>query len=261
MRLAQVSPFPDEDSGEFDGDGLPLGESDLSDSSGDSPAGSPPPYALRPVGASDSQTDDELVNPGDSPWGAAEEKVEELLTRARNGDKQAERELIEEVYPHLHAIASRIFAGQKSDHTLQVTALIHEAFLKFAMGGTDKVNNATHLYRLLARAMRQVLTDHARGKRRLKRPQSNDRVDVDLTSLLVNEFEERIGGPTEALESALEVLEVEYPHMAELVDLRFFAALSNREYAQLKGISEQKSKRDWDLAKGQVKRLMERYTR
>lgn len=214
-----------------------------------------------PEGGSAETGSDESAVPesesAEAPWGPTTRRVEQLLERARSGDEEANSELLNTVYPQLHQIADRLFRAQDPSHTLQATALVHEAFLKYVNSGARNVRNAEHLYRLMAKAMRQVMMDYARSKQRLKRPQRNDRVHCDMSLLLIEEFEER-AGDVESLTIALDSLAIKHPHLAEHIELHFFAARTHREIAELKNISERESQRRVTLAKGFIKREIDR---
>ena len=207
-----------------------------------------------------SDLDSPTSDPEATPWGPTTRRVEDLLERARSGDDDANTELLDTVYPQLHQIADRLFRGQDPSHTLQATALVHEAFLKYVNSGAQNIRDAEHLYRLMAKAMRQVLMDYARSKQRLKRPQRNDRVQCDMSLLLIEEFEER-AGDMESLTIALDSLAGKHPHLAEHIELHFFAALTHKEIAELKEISERESQRRLTLAKGFIKREIDRLSK
>jgi RNA polymerase sigma-70 factor (ECF subfamily) len=212
------------------------------------------------AGTTAQHSDDETPDDPTSHWGPTTRRVEELLEQARKGDEGADAKLLKVVYPQLRAIADRLFRGQDPSHTLQATALVHEAFLKYVNRGAGSISDAEHLYRLMGKAMRQVLTDHARRKQRLKRPQSTDRVRVDMSLLLIEEYEER-AGDLEILSTALDNLAARHPHLAEQIELHFFASRSHEEIAELIGTSVRESQRRSKLAKGFIKREIERLSK
>ncbi len=143
-------------------------------------------------------------------------------------------EPLQAVYTELHALASAHFRGQRGDHTLQPTALVHEAYLKLARGAV-KWKDQRHFFALAATAMRQILIDHARSKRAAKR--NAQRVNVTLTPILHSEDEVV---DLVALDEALVHLEQHDKSLARLVELRYFAGLSTDEIAAEQSISIRK---------------------
>ncbi|MEL6186065.1 MAG: ECF-type sigma factor, partial [Myxococcota bacterium] len=172
-----------------------------------------------------------------------EEVLTRLLNRARSGDAQAEAEILPRVYRELRAIAAHKMRGA-GGHTLQPTALVHEAYLRL-QGGLASLENRKHFFFAAARAMRDILVEHARQKQSLKR--GGDQVHVSTDNLV-----EPIAVPAEdllGLDAALERLEQVSPRGFQLVMLRFFAGLSKEQAAETLGISERTGDRDWRTAK------------
>lgn len=163
-----------------------------------------------------------------------------LLGKIETGDEEAARDLLPIVYDQLRAIAGSYFRGQPSGHTLQPTALVHEAFLKLVGSGSSWENRA-HFCAVAATAMRQILSNHARDKRAAKR-------DGNRVQLSVNEL------PTPAGPSALDLLDLDdalselsalNPRHARLVELRFFGGLGTDEIAHVIGVSSSMVRREW----------------
>lgn len=165
--------------------------------------------------------------------------VERLKSEVMNETSNTEspvsaEELLSVVYAELHRLAEAHFRGQRSDHTLQPTALVHEAYLKVARGKT-KWKDQQHFFALAATAMRQILITHARSKRAAKR--NAQRVDITLTAMIGRD--DRIVDLV-ALDTALMELEQHNKTLARLVELRYFAGLSTDEIATELSMSRRK---------------------
>lgn len=160
-----------------------------------------------------------------------------------NRPLDADRELLVAVYDQLHALARAHFRGQRSDHTLQPTALVHEAYLKLARGNT-KWKDQRHFFALAATAMRQILITHAKAKRAAKR--NAHRANITLTAI-VGEEDKVVD--LVALDAALTQLELHKPSLARIVELRYFAALSTSEIATELSMSTRKVQVDLRYAR------------
>ncbi len=151
------------------------------------------------------------------------------------------------LYADLRRLASSYFAAERPDHTLQPTALVHEAILKLAQGAIVKDSN--HLLALAANAMRQVLVDHARSRGAAKRSPGGHLIELN------ERLSPARGDPAEAivdvisLDEAIAKLERMDPRMAELVTLRFFAGLTVQQAAIVLGVSDFTAERDWRIAR------------
>ena len=177
---------------------------------------------------------------GDVP----EHDVSLLLQRVRVGDEHAASDLMPLIYGELHAIAERHMRGERRDHSLQATVLVHEAFLQLA--GTDRVDwqNRAHFFALASRAMRRILIDHARAAHAAKRPGAYNQVSLDPGLPMAENPVDLI-----ALNEALERLETWDQRQSQVVEMRFFGGLSFEEIAEVLGISERTAKRDWTMAR------------
>ena len=176
-------------------------------------------------------------------------EITELLNRARGGDAAAAESVIAILYDELRAIARAQMGG--AAHTLQPTALVHEAYLRLVRR-EDSWENRRHFLGFAARAMRSVLVDHARAKQRVKR---GGKLERDPLHAAVAWFEEnRID--LLALEDALRRLEGEDPRQHRIVELRFFAGLSNAEAAEALSISLATVEREWAVARAWLYRYM-----
>ena len=171
-------------------------------------------------------------------------KLTDLLQRARSGEVDAEAQILPLVYRELRAIAASKMRGMDQNHTLQPTALVHEAYLR-VLGDVSSFENRAHFFFVAARAMRDILVEHARKKRRLKR--GGDLVHVSANNLTV-----AIDAPAEdilALDKALDELQAISDRAYRLVMLRFFAGLSKEQAAETLQISARTGDRDWRMAK------------
>lgn len=162
-----------------------------------------------------------------------------ILTRADHGDPKAAEELLPMVYDELRRLAKAKMAGQPVSHTLQPTALVHEAYLRLVGSQRQKWENSRHFFAAAAEAMRQILVDWARKKGRLKRGGQWHRLDLEDVQVGVESTPDGIV----ALDEALKAFALEDPIKAELVKLRFFGGLSLNETARVMGLSLATAKR------------------
>lgn len=175
-------------------------------------------------------------------------EVTRLLHAVREGDAQALDSLVPLVYEELRLLARRELYREAPGHTLHATALVHEVYLKLAGGGMP-ASDRTHFLAIAARAMRQVLVDHARRRKALKR--GGDVVCTTLTDA---------GGPIEfrpdemiALDEALEGLD---PRQRQVVEFRFFAGMEEAEIADVLEISTRTVRREWVKARAWLYRSL-----
>jgi RNA polymerase sigma factor (TIGR02999 family) len=157
------------------------------------------------------------------------------------------REIVPEVYDELRSLARSYLRGERLAHTLQPTALVHEAYVRLQKQPNIDWQNRSHVVGVFARVMRQTLTNHAVARHRLKRG------GADPFELTLEFYESRRIDVT-LLNEALEALEVLDPRQAQIVELRFFAGLAIEEIAELLKISPATVKRDWTLAKVWLRR-------
>jgi RNA polymerase sigma factor (TIGR02999 family) len=162
--------------------------------------------------------------------------------------------LFPQVYDELHRLAQHFFRGQRPDHTLQPTALVHEAYLKLAGARDPRWRDREHFYSVAAKAMRQILVNHARDRRRLKRGGGRERISLDEAVTVSRDDAPDL----EALEAALEALSALDARKTRLVELRYFVGLSLEEIAELLEVSLSTVKSDWRLAKAWLLERLER---
>jgi RNA polymerase sigma factor (TIGR02999 family) len=149
------------------------------------------------------------------------------------------------VYDELRVIARARLKQERQGHSLQATALVHEAYIRMLAGDGPSWNDRLHFFRAAAEAMRRILIDHARKRGRIKR--GGSRVQVTLGDVAAG-----AGMPLEdllALDDAIQRLEGQDPRMAEIVRLRFFAGLSVEETGKALEVSERTVKREWAVAR------------
>lgn len=179
--------------------------------------------------------------------------VTQLLTELRNGDQDAATKLMPLVYHELRRLAGHYMSRERADHTLQATALVHEAYIRLVDQQAGQWQNRAHFFGVAAQLMRQILVDHARTHRAAKR--GGNQQKVPLEEGLV--FSEEQSGSLMALDEALTRLAEFDPRQARIVELRFFAGLSVEETAEVLGVSSKTVQREWNLAKAWLHREIE----
>jgi RNA polymerase sigma factor (TIGR02999 family) len=179
-------------------------------------------------------------------------QVTRILERAQAGDPHAADQLLPLVYNELRKLAARQMASQPAGHTLQPTALVHEAWLRLAGSERDRWNDRRHFFRAAAQAMRQILVDAARKKSRFKRGGGWRRLDLESIHLAVETDPDGLLAVNEALED----LSSHDPVKADLVKLRFFVGLTLCEAAQALGCSTATAKRSWAFARAWLYRRL-----
>lgn len=171
--------------------------------------------------------------------------VTQLLARLSAGDDDAVDHLFPLVYQQLRQAAEGVLRAERAGHTLQPTALVHEAYLKLVGSGRIPARDRGHFLSIAARAMRQILVDHARRRGARKRGHGETPVPLDFPiadgGLL---FDELV-----ALDDALERLSVQSPRMRSVVELRYFAGLNEDEIAETLGVTTRTVQRDWVKAR------------
>jgi RNA polymerase sigma factor (TIGR02999 family) len=172
-------------------------------------------------------------------------EITRLLTRLKQGDREAQQQLIPLVYGELRRLAAHYMRMERSDHTLQATALVHEAFLRITTAGEIDWQSRAHFFAVAAQTMRRVLVDYARASNSSKRAGTHQRISLD-SAVVYNE--DQSDGMV-ALDEALLRLEQLDPRQCRVVELRFFAGMSLDETAEVLGISTRTVKRDWNMAR------------
>jgi RNA polymerase sigma factor (TIGR02999 family) len=178
------------------------------------------------------------------------QNVTTLLLDWSRGDKAALDQLIPIVYDELRRQAARYLRRERVGHTLQTTALIHEAYIRLVDQRNVRWQNRAHFYGIAAQLMRRILVDHARSKGRAKRGGSDIRVSLEDSTVVTNSQDLDIV----ALDQALERLAIIDPQQAKIVELRFFSGLTVEETAEVLSISPATVKREWSMAKAWLHR-------
>jgi RNA polymerase sigma factor (TIGR02999 family) len=167
--------------------------------------------------------------------------VTRLLEAACAGDREAAADLLPLVYDEFRKLAATKMAGEAPGHTLDATALVHEAYLRLA--GSGSFGSRSHFFRAAAEAMRRILVDHARAKRADKRGGEWARVILDDVAARAPDID------LIDLDEALAELERHDPTAAELVKLRYFSGLGHSEAAEFLGLTRRQADGLWALAR------------
>ncbi len=189
---------------------------------------------------------------GETQGRAHTTEVTLLLGGVRNGDVDARKRLFELLYGELRFLAARVMGGERPNHTLQPTALVHEAYLRLSDSRLD-VADRSHFLAIAARVMRRLLVDHARGKGRAKRGGDVQRLTLD----------EAVAGaaPVEFdivhFDRAMDALETRDGRAARWIELRHLAGLSTAEIAALDEVSERTVRRSLQLSRAWLRRELE----
>lgn len=179
--------------------------------------------------------------------GSAKHTITRMLKEWNDGRREVINDLMPLVYDELHRQAKRYLRRERQGHTLQTTALIHEAYLKLIDQRNVEWESRTHFYAIAAQAMRRILVDHARTQKREKRGGNNVALPLE-DALQIAGKEEKIVDLI-ALDEALTRLAARDERQARVVELRYFADLSLEETATALGISRATAALDWSMAK------------
>jgi RNA polymerase sigma factor (TIGR02999 family) len=172
-------------------------------------------------------------------------EITQVLQAIRRGDGRASEELLPLVYNELRQLAAARMNQESAGHTLQATALVHEAWLRMVGDGDREWQNRAHFFGAAAEAMRRILVDNARRKSRLKRGGDQARVDIEELDLVATSPDEKIL----LMDEALEKLRAEDPEKARIVVMKFFGGMTNQEVAENLGMTERTVERQWAFAK------------
>ena len=191
-----------------------------------------------------------MTSGGDLPNPVGTSALTRLLGEAGTGDRDAAARLLPLVYDELRALAARKMRQEQAGHTLQATALVHEAYVRLVGdqgGGAEAArwDGRWHFFAAAAEAMRRILVDRARRRDRVKRGGGRRRLSLDQMELTVDEPPDDLL----ALDEALEALATEHPEKAQLVKLRYFAGLTTEQAAEALGVSVRTAGRDWAYAR------------
>lgn len=179
-----------------------------------------------------------------------QERTADLLVASRAGDRRAADELSEMLYDELHGQAHRLLSREGKGHTLQTTALLHEAYLRLVAQTRVDWQGRTHFLAIGAQALRRVLVDHARARLRDKRGGGRVRVELNEDALISPERDHDVL----AVDAALTKLARIDERQARVVELRFFAGLTVEEVAAALGLSKRTIEGEWTVARAWLRR-------
>ena len=184
--------------------------------------------------------------------GKSSTPITSLLVRWREGDRAALEELMPLVYDELRQLARHYLRQERDGHTLQSTALVHEAYLRLAGNTPPQWQNRAHFFGIAAHLMRQILVEHARGRNAAKRGGTACRLSLDQVIAFPNQPDLDIV----ELDRALSELAGFDEQQSRIVELRFFAGLTIEDTSEVLGISPATVKRDWVTARAWLYRSM-----
>jgi RNA polymerase sigma factor (TIGR02999 family) len=191
-----------------------------------------------------------------SQSGSAKHTITRMLQEWNDGKREAINDLMPLVYDELHRQAKRYLRRERANHTLQTTALIHEAYLKLIGQRNVEWEGRTHFYAIAAQAMRRILVDHARTVKREKRGGDNVILPIDEALQIAGKEVKTVD--LIALDEALTGLASRDERQARIVELRYFADLTLEETARALGISRATAALDWSMAKAWLFRELNR---
>ena len=180
--------------------------------------------------------------------------VTQLLVRWRDGDREALDTLMPLVYAELRRLAQHYLSRERTDHTLQSTALVHEAYLRLAGQNPPHWENRAHFFGIAAHIMRQILVEYARAKNTAKRGGGTCKITLDDAL----EIQQKTDVDVIALDAALDRLSELDPQQSRIVEMRFFAGLTIEDTAEVIGVSPATVKRDWTSARAWLHREIAR---
>ena len=177
-------------------------------------------------------------------------RVTQLLEKFEPGDRHAGEQLFADVYSELRALAARYLHRERKNHTLQPTALVHEAYLKLVGQARVDWQGRAHFLAIAARAMRRILVDHARRRGAAKRGGNPHRIALDDNLLIESHRDVNLL----ALEDALTKLTKLAPLQAQMIELRFFGGLNVAEVAKEMGMPKRSVEREWTMVRAWLRR-------
>jgi RNA polymerase sigma factor (TIGR02999 family) len=180
----------------------------------------------------------------------ARDNISVVLEEMKRGDARAADKLLPLVYDEFRALARHYLAQERANHTLQPTALVHEAYMKLVDQTRVDWQGRSHFFAVAAQAMRRILVDHARSRQREKRGGGRARVILDDDVALSPQKDEDVL----ALDEALQRLAKLDPRQSKVVELRFFGGMSVEEVAQALGVSKRTVEGDWTFARAWLSR-------
>lgn len=177
-------------------------------------------------------------------------EVSQLLLAWSSGDLAAFERLASVVYAELHRMARHYMQDERTDATLQTTALVHEVYLRLIDTKTVDWQHRAQFFAISAQMMRRILVDAARARASEKRGGGAEKVNLDESAMVAPQLERSVL----ALDGALAALSQVGPRQAKVVELRYFGGLSEQEIAEVLKISERTVRRDWEFARAWLMR-------
>jgi len=177
-------------------------------------------------------------------------EVTQILQEIRSGSSQGAEQLLSLVYTELKRIAAQKMAGEAPGHTLQPTALVHEAWMRLVGDGEPHFENRAHFFSAAAEAMRRILVDSARRKKAIRRGSGAAHEQLQEYHLVENEHSDELL----AVDEALNLLAAEDPFAANLVKLRYFVGMTMNEAAMTLGVPLRNAERTWAYARAWLRR-------
>lgn len=178
--------------------------------------------------------------------------LSKILEAATVQGRPVSGDLLPLIYDELRSLAARKLPKGHREQTIQATALVHEAWLRLGGDEAQEWNDRAHFFRAAALAMRSILVDRARRKAAIKHGGNQERLSVDNVDLVAASMDER----ALMVNDVLEQLEREHPERAQVVSLKFFGGLTNKEIAAVQGVSEKTVERHWAFAKARLYQLI-----
>lgn len=184
---------------------------------------------------------------------ASQHEVTDLLKQWRSGDKQALDKLTPLVYNELRRLAHRYIIRERPGHTLQTTALVNEAYLRLVEQKNVEWQSRAHFFAVSAQVMRHILVDYARQHASAKRGRDFEKVALDDQAVVSRERASELV----ALDEAMQALHEIHPRRSQVVELRYFGGLNNKEASEVLKVSEATIERDWRFAKAWLYRELQ----
>jgi len=184
----------------------------------------------------------------------ATDQFTSILADVSAGRRGATDRLLPLVYDELRSLAEWQLRGERRDHTLQATALVHEVYVRLTGRTEGHWRDRAHFFAVAAEAIRRILVDHARSKKRLKRGGGRERVPLDGVVLVTNDQDVDLVG----LDRAMLELAKNHPRKARVVELRFFGGLTMQQIAEVLNTTLRTVERDWQFARAWLYRVLAR---
>lgn len=180
-------------------------------------------------------------------------ELDKILENSIKDGKPVSEDLLPLIYDELRSLAASKLPKGRREQTIQATALVHEAWLRLGGEESRPWNDRAHFFRTAALAMRNILVDRARRKAAQKHGANAEHIQIDPLPVPAATQEERVL----LVNDVLEQLEAEHPERAQVVSLKFFGGLTNKEIAAMQGVTERTIERHWAFAKARLYELIQ----